>query len=96
MVIFGRDKLLTLSSLLTQNDPQNEADERVVLWACGRMAREVGADVVETAPGEYEDGKDLLKRLKGQLMKVIGGNLPPIERANAGRVLANWVILERK
>ena len=49
---FGRDKLLTLSSLLTQNDPQNEADERVVLWA-GRMAREVGADVVETAPGEY-------------------------------------------
>ena len=84
---FGRDKLLTLSSLLTQNDPQNEADERVVLWA-GRMAREVGADVVETAPGEYEDGKDLLKRLKGQLVKVIGGNLPPIERASVGRVLA--------
>ncbi|MFK7847097.1 MAG: SUMF1/EgtB/PvdO family nonheme iron enzyme [Rhodothermales bacterium] len=85
---YGRDKVLTLASQLTQKDPVTEAESRVTLWA-GKMAEVVGAEVVEKDPGDIEKGKELLARLKHQFVGLLGSPLPSIERAEAGRTLSH-------
>ena len=44
---------------------------------------------VEQDPGDIEPGHELLSRLQKRLVLLLGGSLPPIERAEAGRTLGS-------
>ncbi len=84
---YGRDKVLTLASQLTREEPGAVESCRIALWA-SKMADVVGAEVVAKDPGDVEPGAQLLTRLRNQCVSLLSSSLPPIERAEAGRTLA--------
>ena len=84
---YGQNHILNLVAQLTRQDPGSEAESRVVLWM-GKAAEVVGADTVAQDPGDVEPGLKVLKRLRNQLVELLSGSLPAIERAEAGRTLA--------
>ena len=85
---YGPYAVLNLASLLSQavSEPINEADQRLLLWM-SKVIVVMGAAEVAGSPGDVEPGKLLLERLKKQLVDLIGGALPVVERVEAGRVL---------
>ena len=86
---YGTYTVLNLASNLTTTlvAPQNEGEERLILWM-GKVPEVIGAPEVAGDPGDVEPGEKLLGRLQGQLVGLLGGTLPPIERVEAGRTLA--------
>ena len=84
---YGQNHILNLAAQLTRKGPDSEAESRVALWM-GKAAEVVGADTVAQDPGDIEPGREVLSRLKKQLVDSLSGTLPVIERAEAGRVLA--------
>ncbi|MDZ4702173.1 MAG: SUMF1/EgtB/PvdO family nonheme iron enzyme [Rhodothermales bacterium] len=83
----NKNSILNLATQLSREAGGSERDERLILWA-SQMAKIVGREEVAQDPGDMEKGEVLLHRLQHQLVGVLGGKLPPIERAEAGRVLA--------
>ncbi|MEM6783996.1 MAG: SUMF1/EgtB/PvdO family nonheme iron enzyme [Bacteroidota bacterium] len=67
--------------------PDTEAGQRRVLWSAA-MAVLVGREQVEADTGGPNGGKPYLERLRTHLVAMLGGALPPVERAEAGRHLA--------
>ena len=61
--------------------------QRAALWA-GQMAALLGAGVLEGDRSGPLAGNIQLDRLRRQMLAVMGGGLPALERAEAGRVLA--------
>ena len=86
---YGPYTVLNLASQLSQllTPASSEAEERLVLWM-SKVPEVIGASEVAGDPGDVEPGGVLLERLQGQLVRLLGGTLPPIERAEAGRTLA--------
>ena len=83
---YGLNQILNLSSWLSKHPPKTEGESRQTLWAA-RMADVVGAEIVEEDPGDGESGAALLERLRSHSVQLLSGPLPPLERAEAGRVL---------
>lgn len=84
----GENELLDLAYQLDQPNGKGEQCERVRLWA-GQIIALVGKEVAErdTHPN---GGPAYLNRLLPGLVNVLGSDvLPPLERAEAGRVLAS-------
>ncbi len=81
--------LITRARQLTRKPATTEADYRMHLWA-GRMLREVGKKRVEdTEDGDDEEsGAELLDKVLSHLVACLDSPLPPIERTEAGDVLA--------
>ena len=84
---YGQNHMLNLAAQLTRQDPGSEAGSRVVLWM-GKAAEVIGVDTVAQDPGDIESGEYVLERLRNQLVGLLSGSLPVIERAEAGRTLA--------
>ncbi len=61
--------------------------QRAALWA-GQMAALLGAGALEADTSGPLAGKIQLERLRRQLLAVMAGGLPALERAEAGRALA--------
>ena len=85
----GLHSMLDLAyQLLPADTPQTEQEARVVLWS-GLIARTAGVDEIYADRGEgLENGPKYLKRLVPRLLGLFESALQPIERAEAGRVLA--------
>ena len=66
--------------------PQAPDQQRLVLWL-GYITELVGADVIEGIDYEAQKGTDYLAEIKAYLVELLAGTLPPIERAEAGRIL---------
>ncbi|MBI5294613.1 MAG: SUMF1/EgtB/PvdO family nonheme iron enzyme [Chloroflexi bacterium] len=84
----GENELLDLAYQLDKPDGKGEQCERVRLWA-GQIIALVGKEVAErdTHPN---GGTAYLSRLLPGLVYILGSDtLPPLERAEAGRVLAS-------
>lgn len=85
----GKHAVLDLAyQLLPSSKPVNEQEERAILWS-GLIARIAGLEEVEADRESPEGGKKYLSRLVPRLVELLGGGLPPLERAEAGRVLAH-------
>ncbi|MEM9998799.1 MAG: SUMF1/EgtB/PvdO family nonheme iron enzyme, partial [Bacteroidota bacterium] len=67
--------------------PDTQAGQRRVLWSAA-MAVLVGREQVEADTGGPNGGGPYLDRLRSHLVTMLGGVLPPVERAEAGRHLA--------
>ncbi|MEM8558734.1 MAG: SUMF1/EgtB/PvdO family nonheme iron enzyme [Bacteroidota bacterium] len=67
--------------------PDTEAGQRRVLWSAA-MAVLVGREQVKADTGGAGGGEPYLERLRTHLVAMLGGALPPVERAEAGRHLA--------
>ena len=84
----GENELLDLAYQLDKPNGKGEQCERVRLWA-GQIVALVGKEVTErdTHPN---GGSAYLNRLLPGLVNILGSDaLPPLERAEAGRVLAS-------
>ena len=84
---YGQNHVLNLASQLSQGLPKSEVESRVVLWV-GKMSQVIGVETVLHDPGDIESGEELLSRLQSQFISLLDGFLPPLERAEAGSVLA--------
>lgn len=69
------------------DERDSEQWRRAVLWA-GKMIAKIGADTVERDREGPVDGAQFLEELRPKLVDLLGGGLPPVERAEAGRALA--------
>ena len=67
--------------------PEQLDRQRLILWA-GFIASLVGADLIASDTRFPEQGPAFLRRIKEQFTGVLGGTLPPIEQAEAGRILS--------
>lgn len=84
----NRQALLDLAFELATAKPQDtEQWRRQVLWGA-KMAAVVGVEVVERDTGGVVEGRLFLETVKPRLVDLLGGDLPPVERAEAGRALA--------
>jgi formylglycine-generating enzyme required for sulfatase activity len=63
------------------------ACQRLLLWS-GNLSALVGVAEFEADHSLSQDGTAYLKQLRRKLVKVMGGKLPAVERAEAGRALA--------
>jgi formylglycine-generating enzyme required for sulfatase activity len=68
-------------------EPKSEQDRRAVSWA-GRMAVLAGRPVIERDTEARDGGTAFLDRLVRRLTDLLASTLPPVERAEAGVVLA--------
>ena len=86
---YGPYTVLNLASQLSQLliPASSDSEERLILWM-SKVPEVIGPSEVAGDPGDVEPGKNLLERLQGQLVGLLGGTLPPIERVEAGRTLA--------
>jgi formylglycine-generating enzyme required for sulfatase activity len=73
--------------LLTSPQPANVTDQRAGLWS-GMIARIAGLEEIEADLDSPKGGPKYIGQIRPALLQVMQGNLPPIERAEAGRVLA--------
>lgn len=73
--------------LLTSARPANATDQRAALWS-GMIARIAGLEEIEADLDSPKGGPKYIGQIRPALLQVMQGNLPPIERAEAGRVLA--------
>jgi formylglycine-generating enzyme required for sulfatase activity len=89
-ILFGRrdqEKLLELAYKLYPKRVQSAGEWRRVIW-CSRMVQVVGGTVVENDVDE--NGADYFLRLRSDLSALLKTDqLPAIERAEAGRILAD-------
>ena len=85
----GRDwELINLAYPLSpQTYPESVERQRLILWA-GFIATLVGTDLITSDVRYPDQGLAFTQRLKKQLVRLLGGALPSIERAEAGRILA--------
>jgi formylglycine-generating enzyme required for sulfatase activity len=60
---------------------------RAILWGA-KMAALVGREAVERDQEGAVDGAVFLQDLRPKLVEILGSDLPPVERAEAGRALA--------
>jgi formylglycine-generating enzyme required for sulfatase activity len=82
------DALLDLAYYLCPVElPPDEQGERSLLWS-GEIARLLSADQIRRDEGNPSGGDAYLKRLIPRLVDLLGGCLPPRERASAGDTLA--------
>ena len=79
-------ELLDLAYQLGSTYKDGEQAERVFLWA-GQISALVGREAIER-DSHPSGGKGYLEKLLPGLVNLLGGSLHPIERAEAGRVLA--------
>ena len=84
----GQHRVLDIASKITMNAPKTEEESRRILWA-GKMAEVLGPVTLTEMQGDLESGKETLNRLKGQLVNMLYDSLPPVERAEAGRILGH-------
>ncbi len=68
-------------------DVFDDSQQRMLLWA-GQAASLVGAENIEQYKDRPRCGKPFLDRIRGQMVNVMAGTLPPIERSEAGNALA--------
>lgn len=89
---------LTLKELAHQlcrsSSPQTVPEARQALWAAN-VAVLLGATEIENDGKFPNGGKAFLKRLRGALLSLLSGELPFVERAEAGRNLARLGDLEK-
>jgi formylglycine-generating enzyme required for sulfatase activity len=84
----GQHAMLDLAyDLCTDASPQTVLQQRLALWS-GGMALAAGKATVEADNEKASGGAHYLKRLVSALLTAMQGELPPLERAEAGRVLA--------
>ncbi len=85
----GEKELLDLAyELCPSVAPASQAQWRAVLWS-GQVAALLGPDVIKDDTAKPEGGPVFLERLKPRLLAVMRQSpLRPIERAEAGNVLA--------
>lgn len=84
----GQHAMLDLAyDLCADPSPQTTLQQRLALWS-GVMALTAGKATVELDNENPSGGSHYLKRLVPALLAVMQGELPPLERAEAGRVLA--------
>ena len=81
-----RDVLKNAYLMLPPRFPTAIYRQRLLLWT-GLIASLVGADVISADQSPGGGGKPFLKKLKGYLVRLLDGSLPPIERAEAGLIL---------
>ena len=79
--------LLDLAYELGSCAGTDEKSQRARLWS-GAMAALLGPDRIERDVESAKGGKAYLERQVPALIEIVGGSLPPAERAEAGRVLA--------
>ena len=88
---FNRRGIHTLLDLVYQllpsSKPANEQEERAALWS-GLFAHVAGEEEIKTDQDSPEGGQKYLSRLSPRLVGLLGGELPPLERAEAGRILS--------
>ena len=85
-----KDELLDLAYwLCPPSHPQNEQDERSLLWS-GQIANIVGSEIIQRDTGNPagSGGSEYLKRLIPRTANLLESKLPPRERAEAGDTLA--------
>ena len=74
-------------SLCNGKECKSEADERTLLWS-GQIAQLVGTDAILADTLNPTGAESYLGEIKPALVCLLGGSLPAVERAEAGRVLA--------
>ena len=85
----GRLDIMDLAGALSREAPATAAECRQVLWAA-MMAEKLGAASMAQDPGDLETGEKVLNRIRDRVAKhVLGGALPYLERAEAGKILAH-------
>jgi formylglycine-generating enzyme required for sulfatase activity len=77
----SRDDMLDLAEALFDDAMRDITHRRSALWA-GKMLAVAGAEVAR------QRSPDLVERLIPALMTLVGSDLTPVERADAGRALA--------
>lgn len=80
------NELLDLAYQLGAEYKPGEKTERALLWA-GQIAALVGRETIERDSGSPAGGQAYLDKLRPGLVKVMGGSLANVERAEAGRAL---------
>jgi formylglycine-generating enzyme required for sulfatase activity len=65
----------------------DEAGQRLMLWA-GMIAALISRKEYETDQDKPEDAKEFMEQITPGLIQVMQRGLPPVERADAGHVLA--------
>lgn len=73
--------------LLPGEAPRSQTDQRAALWS-GVVAQIAGKQEIEADVDSPKGGTKYLHSARQALLAVLRGDLPPIERAEAGRVLA--------
>ncbi|GAB4400747.1 MAG: hypothetical protein OHK0052_24290 [Anaerolineales bacterium] len=73
--------------LLRSETPRTPADQRATLWSA-QIAQIAERDEIENDTEGVRNGADFLRQLPNALVNVLQGDLPPLERAEAGNVLA--------
>jgi formylglycine-generating enzyme required for sulfatase activity len=85
----GTNSLLDLAYSLcascTADTPRNQ---RALLWS-GQCAALVGAPAIRQDDGRPDGGPLYLERIQSQLVTVLSGPLPPVERCEAGNTLCH-------
>jgi len=89
-LLFVRDNLHGLLDLAYGLCPaeaaESEQQKRALLWS-GKAAAVVGREDIERDTAAPLGGNAYLKRLSPRLVELLRSDLPPVERAEAGRVL---------
>jgi formylglycine-generating enzyme required for sulfatase activity/GTPase SAR1 family protein len=67
--------------------PDTHQRQRAILWS-GQIAALVGKEVIGRDEGDPNGGNAFLDRLRQLLISILGGNLPPAKRVDAGIALA--------
>ncbi len=84
----GANQLLDLAyHICASCDAADLQKQRSLLWS-GQAATLVGVQIILQDNGRPDGGQRYLQHIRGRLIEVMGGQLPPIERAEAGNALA--------
>jgi formylglycine-generating enzyme required for sulfatase activity len=78
------DLAYQLCASCTADTPRNQ---RALLWS-GQVAALVGVPPIRQDSGRPDGGQVYLERIRAQLVTVLSGSLPPVERCEAGNALA--------
>lgn len=91
VLLFVRDNLHGLLDLAyglcPAEAPESQQQKRALLWS-GKAAALVGRAEIQRDTAAPQGGQAYLKRLIPRLVELLRSDLPPVERADAGRVLA--------
>ncbi len=84
----GAHQLLDLAyHICASCDTGDTQRQRALLWS-GQAAALVGQDAIMEDSDCPDSGERYLQRIRGRLIEVMGGQLPPVERDEAGNALA--------